>query len=105
VLVAIATSRQGTSGDGALTGWPLGELIVVSALAGLVAMTTGLFLSAAAGPTDRAVTVLPIVLVLLLVLALGSVFPQIGRRPVLNQLGYFGSTQWGFAGMRSTAAH
>lgn len=102
VLVAIATSRQGTSGDGALTGWPLGELMVVAALAGLAAMAAGLFISAAAGTTDRAVTVLPIVLVLLLVLALGSVFPQIGRRPVLNQLGYLASTQWGFAGMAST---
>src|SRR5581483_5369394 len=102
VLVAIATSRQGTSGDGALTGWPLGELIAASALAGLAAMALGLFVSAAAGTTDRAVTVLPIVLVLLLVLSLGSIFPQIGRRPVLNQLGYVASTQWGFSGMAST---
>jgi ABC transport system ATP-binding/permease protein len=102
VLVAVATSRQGTPGDGALTGWPLGELIVVSAFAGLAAMAMGLFISAAAGTTDRAVTVLPIVLVFLLVLALGAVFPQIGERPVLNQLGYLGSTQWGFAGMAST---
>src|SRR5207253_43055 len=31
-----------------------------------------------------------------------AVFPQIGDRPVLNQLGYLGSTQWGFAGMAST---
>ena len=102
VLVAIATSRQGASGDGALTGWPLGELMVVAAFAGLAAMAAGLFISAAAGTTDRAVTVLPIALVFLLVLALGSVFPQIGRRPVLNQLGYLASTQWGFAGMAST---
>ena len=103
VLVAIATSRQGISGDGALTGWPLGELIAVASLAGLAAVAAGLFISAAAGTTDRAVTVLPIVLVLLLVLALGAVFPQIGDRPVLNQLGYLGSTQWGFSGMASTA--
>jgi ABC transport system ATP-binding/permease protein len=103
VLVAVATSRQGITGDGALTGWPLGELMAVAALAGLAAMAVGLFVSAAAGSTDRAVTVLPIVLVLLLVLALGAVFPQIGERPVLNQLGYLGSTQWGFAGMASTA--
>jgi ABC-type multidrug transport system ATPase subunit len=102
VLVAIATSRQGISGDGSLIGWPLGELMIVSALAGLAAMAVGLFISAAAGTTDRAITVLPIVLVLLLVLALGAVFPQIGERPVLNQLGYLGSTQWGFAGMAST---
>ena len=65
-------------------------------------MAIGLFISAAARTTDRAVTVLPIVLVLLLVLALGAVFPQIGQRPVLNQLGYLGTTQWAFAGMAST---
>jgi len=102
VLVAIATSRQGSPGDGALTGWPLGELMLVGALAGLAAMATGLFISAAAGTTDRAVTLLPIVLVFLLVLALGSVFPLIGKRPVLNQLGYVASTQWAFAGFAST---
>jgi hypothetical protein len=60
------------------------------------------FISAAAGTTDRAVTLLPIVLVFLLVLALGSVFPLIGKRPVLNQLGYVASTQWAFAGFAST---
>jgi hypothetical protein len=46
--------------------------------------------------------VLPIVLVLLLVLALGGVFPTIGDKPVLKQLGYVASTRWGFAGMAST---
>jgi hypothetical protein len=76
--------------------------MVVGALAGLAAMAAGLFISAVAGTSDRAVTVLPIVLVFLLVLALGSVFPQIGKRPVLYQLGYVASTQWGFAGLAST---
>lgn len=45
---------------------------------------------------------LPIALVFLLVLAIGGVFPQIGKRPVLKQLGYVASTQWGFAGAAST---
>jgi hypothetical protein len=102
VLVAIATSRQGGPTEGAVIGWPLGELMVVGALAGLAAMTVGLFVSAAAGTTDRAITVLPIALVFLLLLALGGIFPEIGDRPVLRQLGYVASTQWGFAGAAST---
>ncbi len=102
VLVVIATSRQGGPGDASLLGWPLGELMIIGALAGIAAMATGLLLSAAAGTTDRAITVLPIALVFLLVLAIGGVFPQIGKRPVLKQLGYIASTQWGFAGSAST---
>ena len=73
------------------------------ALTGIAAMAIGLLVSALAKTPDRATTVLPIVLVFLLVLALGGVFPQIGNKPVLKQLGYVAPTRWGFAGMASTA--
>jgi ABC-type multidrug transport system ATPase subunit len=103
VLVALALSDQHGPAHAVLLGWPLGEIIVIGALTGIAAMAIGLFVSAAAKTTDRATTVLPIVLVFLLVLALGGVFPQIGNKPVLKQLGYVASTRWGFAGMASTA--
>ena len=103
VLVALAMSDQGGPPHAVLLGWPLGELMVIASLTGIAAMAIGLFISAVAKTTDRATTVLPIALVFLLVLALGGVFPQIGDKPVLKQLGYVASTRWGFAGMASTS--
>jgi ABC-type multidrug transport system ATPase subunit len=103
VLVLLATSRQHGPADAVLLGWPLGELIVVGAAAALAAMAAGLLVSAAARTTSRATTMLPIVLVFLLVLALGGVLPEIGDKPVVKQLGYAASTQWGFSGMASTS--
>ena len=103
VLIALATSRQHGPANAVLLGWPLGELMVVGMFTALAAMAAGLFLSALARTTNRATTLLPIVLVFLLVLALGGVLPTIGDKPVINQLGYAASTQWGFAGMASTS--
>jgi ABC-type multidrug transport system ATPase subunit len=103
VLVALATALQHGPAHAVLLGWPLGELIVVGALTGLAAMAVGLLVSAVAGTTDRATSALPIVLVFMLVLALGGVFPQIANKPVLKQLGYIAPTRWGFAGLASTS--
>jgi hypothetical protein len=103
VLVALATARQHGPDGAVLLGWPLGELMLAASLTGLAAMTAGLFLSALLRTPDRASTALPVVLVFLLVLALGGVFPQIGNKPGLKQLGYVASTRWGFAQMASTS--
>jgi hypothetical protein len=103
VLVALAFGAQHGPAHAVLLGWPLGELMVIGVLTGIAAMATGLLISAAAKTPDRATSVLPIVLVFLLVLALGGVFPQIGDKPVLKQLGYAASTRWGLAGMASTS--
>jgi ABC transport system ATP-binding/permease protein len=103
VLIVLATLNQNGPRYAVLLDWPLGELIVLGTLAGFAAMALGLLISALAKTTDRATTILPIVLVFQLVLALGGVFPQIGNRPVLKQLGYISSTRWGFAGLASTS--
>jgi hypothetical protein len=103
VLVGLALSTQDGPAHAVLLGWPVGEMMVMGALTGIAAMAIGLLVSALAKTPDRATTVLPIVLVFLLVLALGGVFPQIGNKPVLKQLGYVAPTRWGFAGMASTA--
>ena len=103
VLVALALSAQHGPARAVVLGWPLGEMMAIASLTGIAAMAIGLFVSAAAKTPDRATTVLPIVLVFLLVLALGGVFPSIGNKPVLKQLGYVASTRWGFAGLASTS--
>jgi ABC-type cobalamin/Fe3+-siderophores transport system ATPase subunit len=103
VLVTLAFAAQHGPAHAVLLGWPLGELMAIGALTGIAAMATGLLISAAAKTPDRATSVLPIVLVFLLVLSLGGLFPRIGDKPVLKQLGYVASTRWGFAAMASTS--
>ncbi len=103
VVVLLATLAQHGPPQAVLLGWPVGELMVIAALTGLASMAIGLLISAIAKTTNQAAATLPLVLVLLLVLALGGVFPQIGQKPVLKQLGYVAPTRWGFAGLASTS--
>ena len=103
VLVALATARQGGPRDAILLGWPTGELAVVAALTGLAGMALGLLISAAASRVDRAMAILPIVLLLELILAMGAIFPDMTKEPVLKQASFAAGTQWGFSGLAATA--
>ncbi|HEU0336370.1 MAG TPA: FHA domain-containing protein [Gaiellaceae bacterium] len=102
VLVLLATARQGGPVDAAVLGWPLGELLAVVAATGVAGMALGLLVSALASRVDRAMAVLPILLLVELILAMGAVFPDLSERPVLKQAGYLAGTQWGFAASAST---
>jgi ABC transport system ATP-binding/permease protein len=103
VLVAVATARQRGPRGAVLLGWPLGELMVVVALAGVAAMALALLVSALAGTPERATSILPMLLILQLVLSAGAVLPEIADRPVLRELGALSSAQWGVAAAASTA--
>jgi len=103
VLVPIALSRQGGPADALVFGWPMGELMVAAALAGLASMSLALLVSAAVGTPDRATTLLPIVLILQFVLSAGGVLPELTDKPVLRELSLVSSAQWGFAATASTA--
>jgi ABC-type multidrug transport system ATPase subunit len=103
VLVALATARQGGPIDAVTLGWPVGEVAFALALTGIAAMALGLLVSALTSRTDRAMAVLPIVLVVELILAMGGVFPEVARQPGLEQLSHVAGTQWGFAATASTA--
>lgn len=102
VLVLLATARQGGPVDAVVLGSPKLELIVAIALAGLAAMALGLLVSALATRLDRAMTVLPVLIIVEMVLAMGGVFPEVVRQPVLKQLTYVAGTQWGFSAAAST---
>jgi ABC-type multidrug transport system ATPase subunit len=102
VLVVLATARQRGPTDAAVLGWPLGELVAVIAATGVAGMALGLLVSALASRVDRAMAVLPILLLVELILAMGAVFPDLSERPVLKQAGYAAGTQWGFAAAAST---
>jgi ABC transport system ATP-binding/permease protein len=100
VLVLVGAARQGGADRGTvLPSLPL-ELVVDIALAGLAAMALGLFISALVSRADKALTLLPLLLVPQLVLS----FPQLGieTKPVLSQLSYFASAQWGYAAVASS---
>ena len=103
ILVPIALARQGAPADGAFLPWPLVEFILGGALAGLASMALALLISSVARTADRAMTVLPLVLVLQMLLAMGGVFPDIVDKPVLKQVRYAASADWGFSAMAATS--
>lgn len=102
VLVALAIARQDGPTSGVVLGWGPGELVVVVALAGVAAMALGLLVSAVAGSPVRATSVLPVLLILQLVLSAGPVLPGVVDQPVLRELSYAASAQWGVAAAAAT---
>jgi ABC-type multidrug transport system ATPase subunit len=102
VMALIALARQGSHDQGSLFPAPLPELVLAAVLAGLCAMALALLISAIASTTDQAMTILPVVLVLELLLAMGGLFPNLIDKPVLKQLSYAAGTQWAFAASASS---
>lgn len=103
ILVPLALARQGGPDQGSLLTWPMAEFVLGAGLAGLAAMALGLFISSVSSSVDRAMTVLPVVLIVQMLLAMGGVFPDVVEKPGLKQASYLASTQWGFAATASTA--
>jgi ABC-type multidrug transport system ATPase subunit len=100
ILVFIGTARQGSPPDAALLGsWHL-ELFLGVSLCGLASMGLALMISAMVRNGDKAVTLLPLILVPQLVLC----SPQLGiyDKPVLGQVADIASAQWGYAIFAST---
>ncbi len=103
-LTVLATAGQnGPTGASAL-GWPLGELIVVVFLVGLAGATSGLLVSALSDTSDQAMTIVPVVVIIQLLLASGGVFPSITEKPVVREATYASSTRWGFDAAASTSS-
>jgi ABC-type multidrug transport system ATPase subunit len=102
VMTLLALARQGSHDQGSLFPTPLPELVIAAVLAGLCGMALGLLISALASTVDQAMTVLPVVLVLELLLGMGGLFPNLVDKPVLKQLSYAASTQWSFSALASS---
>ncbi len=103
VLVAVGAARQGGPVDAVALGSPWLELAVAVAAAGVAAMGLGLLVSSLAGRLDRAMTVLPVLIILELILAMGGIFPEVVAQPGLKQLSYVAGSQWGFSAAASTS--
>jgi hypothetical protein len=72
VMTLLALARQGSHDQGSLFPSPLPELVLAAVLAGICGVTLALLISALASTADQAMTILPIVLVLEMLLALGG---------------------------------
>ncbi len=99
VLVLIATANQGSNWSSAILLPPRLELVVDGALAGVAAMSLGLFISTITKSTDRAMTILPLVLVLQLVLS--GLIPG-STSPLLDYGKNASSAYWGLSATAAT---
>lgn len=101
ILVLLSTARQGGPGHGSFISSGKFELIIVASAAGLAAMALGLMISALVSNPDKALTILPVVL--LAQFLLSGVFFNLSGSVVLQPLSYVTSARWGFAAAASTA--
>ncbi len=102
ILASLSLARQNGPEEAVLLGWPFGEMMVVLILSGLAAMALGLLISASVDTVDRAMTFLPIIFVLMMVLAAGGIFPTFASKPGIRQASFLASSHWGFAGVAAT---
>lgn len=98
LLTAVGAARQGGPEEAVLFGWAMGELILVMVMTGIASMALGLVVSASLDTVDRAMTMLPVILVVQMVLVAGGIFPEFTDKPVLLQSSFVSSAQWGFSG-------
>jgi ABC transport system ATP-binding/permease protein len=103
VIVALGAARQGGPVDAVALGSPWLELTAAVAASGMAAVGLGLLVSALVGRLERAMTILPVLIIVEMILALGGIFPDVVSKPGLKQLSYVASTQWGFSAGASTA--
>ncbi|MEP6909472.1 MAG: ATP-binding cassette domain-containing protein [Actinomycetota bacterium] len=103
VLVALANARQGGPFDAVALSWPWLELATAVAATSLAATALGLLVSALSSRVELAMTVLPVLIVAEVILGMGGISPEMVSKPVIKQLSYVASTQWGFSAAASTA--
>lgn len=100
LLTAIACARQLPPAHGAVISWGLGELMVTTALTGLAAVGLGLLVSALVKTPDKAMTVLPLVLVAELVLS--GAWGSVTSIPGMSQLSDLTGAHWGVKAIEAT---
>jgi ABC-type multidrug transport system ATPase subunit len=103
VLGALAVAQSvvvGFMATGRQDAMHRGELIALTALAGVAATALGLLISALAKSTDRASALLPVTLVAQLVLA--GEWASSAHLPMLHQLRWVISTRWALEAMAAT---
>jgi ABC-type transport system involved in multi-copper enzyme maturation permease subunit len=99
ILVALGLIRQPVSGSASPLGPGL-ELVVDVSCVGLAAMALGLMVSALMRTADKAISVLVLLVVAQLVMSIPVL--QVWDKPVLGQLSWLSSANWGVDAVAST---
>ncbi|MGN6474120.1 MAG: ATP-binding cassette domain-containing protein [Mycobacteriales bacterium] len=99
VVAAIAVQRQLVPATGAVIPTGVGEIVVAMALAGLCAVTLGLFISAVVRTADKALAILPMVVVVEFVL---SGLPPAATFPGLAELRDLAASRWAVQAIGAT---
>ena len=100
VLVLIGIQRQGGGWGSALFEPAQLELAAGFVMAGLAAMALGLLVSAISSNADRAISLLPVLLILQLIVS--GAFKDVLEKPILREISYVSSAQWGFSAGAAT---
>ena len=100
ILVLIAVANQGSGWGSAFLPSGHLEFVIGFGLAGLAGMSLGLFISAVSKNVDRAVSLLPLLLVIQLVLS--GAFKNVNETPVMREASYLASGYWGYSAGAST---
>jgi ABC-type multidrug transport system ATPase subunit len=101
ILVAVATVRQDVPARGAVLPSGAAELMVGAALTALAAVALGLLISAVVNSPDKAMSVLPMILVSQLVLSGG--WASVLHRPGIHQVADLTAARWGVSAFQATA--
>ena len=102
LIALVALWLQDGPRDAVLLGWPLGELMVVVAVAGFASVALALLASSLVSSTSQAMSLLSLILVGQILLAGAGVFPGIREPPGMREASYLSSARWGFAAAAST---
>lgn len=100
VVVALLTlSRQTLPTDGAVLASPTLEILITMSLIGLAGMAIGLLISATSSTPDRALVLLPVILIAQLVLSGG--LTAVDKSP-LGEVSALTGSRWGFAALAAS---
>ena len=100
ILVLVAVVNQGSGWGAALLPSGRLEFAIGFVLAGLAGMSLGLLISAVSKNVDRAISLLPLLLVIQLVLS--GAFKNVNETPIMREASYLASGYWGYSAGAST---
>jgi len=100
ILVLVAVLPQGSGWGAAFLPSGHLEFVIGLGLAGLAGMSVGLMISAVSRNVDRAISLLPLLLIIQLVLS--GAFKNVNETPVMREASYLASGFWGYSAAAST---
>jgi ABC transport system ATP-binding/permease protein len=101
ILVLIGLVGRPLPHTGALSGFPLGEILIAVVVLSLASMSLGLLISALVSTSEKTMPFLVLLTIVQVILS-GGVVPVAGKAG-LSQLAFIAPSRWGFGAMAATA--